>query len=156
MSIIADYRFIVVSVDNRRVCPLGGCLGRSLFEIILTIAIDRRGSVFDLEGNMRDPERTSIKNVLDGDFYAGVLIGDYDEKGVFQGNIGSNCEGILSSVRTASDLITGAIDRSKPNGLTLHGYRDSRPGGHTLWGLSSVPPPPRGRPAPPDRERRKF
>lgn len=161
----ADNAILKVYQRGRAVCPLGQSLNRSIFQILTTTALasDNRGQLFDVSGNMRQPERSQIDNILNGDMYAGVPL-------VNNGNlIGSYCQGIMSSIGAASQLIGGEIDRLAPDGNIIlfwnkaspddakyfpgnkgyTGYKDGRAGGHTFWGLPSVSPPPRLRPMPP-------
>jgi hypothetical protein len=156
---------IKVYRNGRAVCPLGHCENRSLDQIIITIATYRNSSgdlvhTFDDGGHMQDAAAKTLADILKTNILTGPLVID-------NGNyINQGCEGIVSSIINASNLLDGSQSRVSRDGLTLlfwnqesasgskvypgySGWRDSRSQGETFWGLSSTPPirrPPPGRP----------
>jgi RHS repeat-associated protein len=152
-------------VDNHRLkvyrngkltCPLGHCLDRSLQEIIIKIGTYKNASgnlvnIFDSSGHMVDGA-AKLKGILDTDASAGPVV--YDN-GIA---VNQGCEGIVSSLVHASNLLSGSEARVSPNGTTLlfwnqlpadstkfyrgySGWRDDRVQGETFWGLPSAPQP---------------
>ena len=152
------------------VCPLGRCRNRSLKEIIIAIATDGIGSLFDSTGRMREPDRRALDAVLNTDTLAGPLVLDVSGNPV---NIG--CEGMITSLIVASGLLDGTRARYQAGGVTLlfwnqaseHstttfpgnagyiGVRKARERGHTFWGLLRAAPP-LPVPVPPMPRRRPF
>jgi RHS repeat-associated protein len=150
--------------NGRPVCPLGQCLNRSLQQIIIAIATYTNASgnlvsVFDSSGHLIDGQASALTGVLNTEITTGPQV--VDQTGIL---INQGCEGVLSSLVNASNLIGGS-PRVSPNGLTLlfwnqapasstttfpgsagyTGWRDARANGETFWGLpSTVRKPPRG------------
>jgi RHS repeat-associated protein len=155
---------MTVYQNGNAVCPLGQCLNRNLGQIIQSIATYRGKlgmvQVFNSSGQMVDGAST-LKGILDTDAQSGLLVMDSTGNAI---NIG--CEGVLSSINAASDVLSG-VRETGTGGLALLfwnkqsasvpfypgyvGVRSPRAVGHTFWGLYTTPTPPEGAPAPPVR-----
>jgi RHS repeat-associated protein len=154
---VDDKKISVLGSNGQPVCPLGACLDRTLFQILTQtpLASDNSGQLFDASGHIRQSGANRINSVLSGDYFAGTLISDSGTP------IGSNCEGLVASLATVSNLLTGSAARYSPNGATVLGWdmespttttgtfggggytgsQTGRPGGHTFWSLPSGPTP---------------
>ena len=95
-------------------CPLGHCLDRTLQQIIIAIATDNNGAIFNSNGNMRSADASKLSGILNTTWNAGPLVQDSSGLWVNQG-----CEGVLESLTLAGGLLTGDVSRVSPNGLTL-------------------------------------
>lgn len=145
---VDDGKLAVYSSRGIKICPLGACLNRNLFQLLTAtkLASDGRGNVFDVSGEMRDPERSQLDGILGSAYNAAPTL-----EGINQG-----CTGVINAVDVVSQLLAGG-QRLSPNGIVLlawnkadpdntdifpgwQSYRDERLNGHTFWGLSSARP----------------
>jgi RHS repeat-associated protein len=71
-----DDKRLTVYQNGQAVCPLGQCLDRSLQQVIIAIAKDNSGSIFDANGNMRQPDASKLSGVLNTNVDSGPLVLD--------------------------------------------------------------------------------
>jgi hypothetical protein len=116
-QVYVDQGFLIMFGKNGnqlQSCPLGRCGNRSLKDIILLIARDNAGRIFDNDGNMRSSSRNRLDIVLGIDDKSPPLIGDINGEMYNQG-----CEGLWTSIKVASQLLTGERRPYFPNELLL-------------------------------------
>lgn len=116
--------------------------------------------VFNSSGQMIDSQASVLQGILGTNVEAPPTIQDQ----LGPTNIG--CEGVLSSINAASDVLGGTREvgsgglallfwnKQSPTTPFYPGYvgiRSPRSVGHTFWGLYTTPTPPTGAPAPPVR-----
>lgn len=162
-QVAVDNGQMTVYANGVAVCPQGHCLHRTLSEIIQLISTYYlRGKLihtFDLGGHMADGFAPLLDKILRTDITDGQQVTDKWEGTSI--NIG--CEGVLSSISVASEVLNGLLggpddpqllawNKRSPNVPYLPGFVpivSTRQGGHTFWGLYTTPTPPSGSPGPP-------
>jgi RHS repeat-associated protein len=141
---------------GRRHYPLGSAGYRTFDQVLISIAFDAAGSLFNSAGVIRASARSKINSVLETSIDAPPHITDLSGRLVNQA-----CEGLITAMQTADGLWSNRLSVARPEGLTLLfwnrdssrsrtgfrgsygyiGYQGSRAQGHTFWGLMSTPPP---------------